>query len=233
MNQSVGPSQIHKGAKAAEAADRARAHFAFAQGIEQSLACMLSPILLSRCSRQDEAALAPVDLDHLDRHYLVNHGGQAGEPLFLVQAMGEARDLRRGHKAPDLVYRDHQAALVVANDGPFPDLSRVGQFLGAYPGLLLPGHEQRKQQIPFLILRTQDVYRDLAAHAQFGQRLFAHTLHVSVGDDSIPLGPDVDDDLLLANREDDACADLAPLGSLIVPILDRDAAHLGHLIRIF
>ena len=74
VHQPVSPAQIHKSAKATEAADDACAYLTFPQLAEQPLALFLAPFLLSRRRRQDQAAFAPVDLDDLDLQRLANKG---------------------------------------------------------------------------------------------------------------------------------------------------------------
>ena len=230
MDETISPSQVHKGTKTAEAADRPRAHLSLTQIIKQFLARLLSPILLGCRRRQDQAALAPVDLDNFDRQFLTNHSGQPGQSLLLAQTVWKAWDLRSRNKASDLFHGDHQPALVIADDFSFPDLSRISQFLRVHPCLLLAGHIQRDQQVSFLVLRTQDVHRDFAAHSQFSQCLFSHALHIRIGNNAISLGPNVSNDLLLADGKDNARADFAPSGSLIVPVLNWNPTHFGLIV---
>ena len=141
MHQAIGPPQVDKGTKVGKAADDPFAYFTFPEILEQPLALLLTPLLLSCRRRKDQATLAPVDLDDLDLQRFAHQIRQLCEPLVLIQTARKPGHLRCRHKAPDLADGDHQPTLVVANRLLFPDIATLKRLLSIRPGLFLPGQE--------------------------------------------------------------------------------------------
>ena len=231
MHQTIRTAQIDKCAKGTKAGDPAGAYLTLTQLRQQSLALRPAPLPLRAGGRQDQAALAAIDLDHLDHQLVADPFREALQAILLIQPGGESRHLGSGHKAPDLFDRDDQPALVVANHLTFPNLALVMEFLGVLPGFFLSGHVQRHQQVAVLVLWTHDKDHDFVAGRQLGNRLFSHALQVGAGNDSIALGTDVDNDLLGTDIENDTGANLPATGPGIIPILYSQLGHLGGLVE--
>ena len=227
VNQAVGTAQVNKSAKGGQAADHTFAHLPLAQFIEESLPLPAAPLLLRRSRRKDQASLAPIDLDDLYLQFFTHQLGQALQPFFLANTHRKAGNLGGRDKTADLVHRHHHAALVVANDLDLPYLAALKELLGTLPGLSLAGHVQRDQQVSLFILGTQDIDFHLVAHRELFYGLRPHALQIGIGHNAISLGAHVDNDLLLSNGQDQAGADLASPGPLIVPILDGKLLHIG------
>ena len=126
MYKTVGATQVDKCPERAQTTDPAASYLSLTQFFKKPLALDFPPVTLGCRGRQDQSTVAPVDLYHLDLQLLSDFFREASQFLLLAKTLRETRDLRGRYETPDILDRDHQATLVVANDLSLQDLATLG-----------------------------------------------------------------------------------------------------------
>ena len=92
----------------------------------------------------------------------------------------------------------------MVDDRRLDDDALVELLLHAAPLALEPGAAQRQDRVALLRLRLEDVDEDRVADVEIGLGLGVAAVQLTVADDALGLGADVDEHLVLVDA-DDAC----------------------------
>ncbi len=225
VDQAHHTPQVEKGSVLGQGADTSVAGVAAAQLAEQAF-LLLSPLRgPAQPFGEDQAPLPAIDIDHLERQLLPDELGQAGEPLAICQALGDARDLRGGDEPADMSKGYDQAAFVIADDAPFPESILAPQLLGPQPVLLLLRQVQRELHRAGRPRRSGDIDKDLLALTQRRPFVRGDLLQVGPGDPALLGGTEIDGDALWGNGQDRPPTQVAGVGP---PAIFRRAKEFGH-----
>ncbi len=100
MDKAIGSTQVHKGAKVGQTADRTPADLTRTQGFEQFGFLCVPPQARSRSLRQDEALALAVDFDYLYVNVRAYQMGPAFLWLLSVTSPMLRSELGGRYKAP-------------------------------------------------------------------------------------------------------------------------------------
>ena len=88
VHQTVGPTEIHKGAEIAEARDDTPANLALAERIEQAILLLAAPFAHRGALGEDQAVATTIQLDDLEPEVSPHELAQRGFPVGLIAALG-------------------------------------------------------------------------------------------------------------------------------------------------
>src|SRR5438105_1265204 len=153
--------------------------------------------------------------------------------LLVARAAGEVHDLADRHEAADTKV-DDKAAFVVIDDAGLDYLTRLEALLHGAPLPLEAGATEREDGVSLRRLWLQDVDEDLVADLDLGSRVVAVTTTTSdelaMGDDTLALAPEVDQDLVRIDADHGSLDHVAMLEALDLDV--RLLQELGHRHRL-
>ena len=134
-----------------------------------------------------------------------------------------------GHEAADAAV-DDEAALVVVDDRRLDDDARLELLLHRSPLALEAGTAQRQDRVALVGLGLQHVDEHHIADVQLRLGLGVAPIQLAVADDTLGLGADVDDDLVLVDAYHGALDDITMLEAAdLTGLLAEQLLHGGRL----
>src|SRR5207245_9075457 len=112
--------------------------------------------------------------------------------------------------------------LVVVADRRLDDAACFELLVHRAPRALETRAPKRKDGMALLRLGLEDVHQDRVADRELGLRLGVAPVELAIADDTLGLGPDVDEDLVLVDADDRALDDVAVLEALDIGVLLRE-----------
>ena len=187
---------------------------------------LLAPLLVQGdLLGEDETVRLAVDLEDLqpelaadERHELLGDLLGGIPRLVVLRAAREVHDLTDRNEAANAAV-DDEAALVVVDDRRLDDDARLELLLHGAPLALQAGPAERQDDVPLGRLRLEHVDEDRVADIEGSLALTTATEQLAVADDTLALGPDVDQDLILVDPDDLTLDDVAVLEALDVRVL--------------
>ena len=199
MDEAVGAAEVDERAVRGDAADLAGDDIADLELLEELLALARAILILGRALRHDEPVALAVDLEDLDRDLGADQLHEVAAELACHLAAGQ--EPAQAHDVDD------QAALVLLANLGVEDLPLRLLLGDRLPDALGARLAQAEDDVAVLILGLDDVDLDLVAGVE-DDRLLAACRQLAVGDDSLALGPDVDEHLVGIDADDDTIDDV-------------------------
>src|SRR3954453_11038323 len=225
VDEAVDATEVDEDAERSDRADRAGDLLADLQAAEQLVALLAALLIEGDLLGQDQAVGLAVDLEDLEpklaadeRHQLLGDLLGRVARLVVLWPAREVDDLADRDEAADAAV-DDEGALVVVDDRRFDDDARLELLLHRAPLALETGAAQRQDDVTLGRFGLEDVHEDRVTDRQLRLAFAMTTEQLTVADDALALGADVDEDLVLVDADDLAFDDVAVLEALDVGVL--------------
>ena len=236
VDEAVDAAQVHEHAERRDRADVALDVLADLEAAEQLVALLAALLVQRDLLRQDEPVGLAVDLQDLEPQLAADVrlqllGDLLGRVarLLVLGPSREVHDLADGHEAADAAV-DDEPTLVVVDDGRLDDDAGVELLLHRAPLALEAGATERQDRMALVGLRLEHVHQDHVADAQLRLRLRVAAVQLAVADDTLRLGADVDEHLVLVDAHHGAFDHVAVLEAPdLAFLLVEQLLHRGRL----